>query len=120
MARPRVRAQVRTQEDEAARTIASGVYSVARHLAPNYRDESPRIRHVALQFPRPMAAVLVYLSELLAVERCIREGWDRSRADELALYFFQGIQEATIALVKSWDEEHFEAWVAAAKMRDLI
>lgn len=115
MARTRVRARVRKAEDQEAHDIASGVYSVARDISANQM-----VRHLSLAFPRPISAPFIYVAELIAVHTCEQRGWSRERADALALYFLQGIQEATVAMVASFDEEHFDAWIAAAELNGLV
>lgn len=126
MARTRTRAAARKEQDRGAHMIGSGVYSVARDLgqhvreAPDEHGSYGRIRHVEARFPRPMLAPLVYMSEMIAATVARQRELPRERADELALYLFEGMQESIGALVESFDGEHFEAWVAAARLRGVL
>jgi hypothetical protein len=115
MARRRMPATVRRAKDDPARTIANGVYSVTRDLAGE-----THIRHVPIRLPLPMAGPLVYICEMIATVVGRQRGLPRERADELALYLFQGSQETMVVLLESFDETHFEAWVAAAKLREVL
>lgn len=107
MARNRVRAAARKRNVDQAHLIGSGVYAIARDLLGQ-----------PMALPLHVTAPLIYVCEMLAGVICEREPVLRDRQDDVSRYLMGGLQEFTVAMFERFDQEHFEAWIAAAITRD--
>lgn len=107
MARRRLSAAQRRRRDSEAHKIGAGVYTVAQDLAGR-----------KLPLPVFAYAPLVYVCEMMAAVICEKRSWSRDRQDHVARYLMAATQEFAVALLGSFDETHFEAWIAAAQSQD--
>lgn len=103
MARRRVRAAVRKDGAKDAQQIGSGVYAIVLDLQGR-----------KLPLPVYITAPLIYVCEMIAASVCKRDETLKARHDDVSRYLMAAVNEFVVALVESFDAEHFEAWTAAA------
>lgn len=102
MARTRVSAAARKRRAEEEHRIASGVYAVAKEIAPLVREGSLY-----------WAAPLQYITEQMAPRVCAEHGVPLTNVDNVAGYLLAALNEYVVALVGEFDVAHFEQWIAA-------
>lgn len=119
MARERIRAAQRKAERvrqlvigdggelSATDVVAVGVRQVARDIAGEVPEG-------ALWWRAP----LQFVAEQMAVRVCKARRIPEGRRDDMAAYLLSGVSEFVVALASDFDEEHFEAWTAAAKLAE--
>lgn len=107
MARNRLRAAARKVGVGRSEEIAFGVLAVAREV-------SPHLDPGALYWVAPFT----YVAEQMAPRVCAAHDVPPAQAEDVAAYLLAALNEYVVALVGEFDIEHYEAWTAAAALRD--